>query len=77
MALIRYGDITKHVLVFPSTCLSLFAFWGKEYKKVSVGFIFLTIPKFGKRKSWISELISGKAIPMFSGDHVMPKTPGT
>ena len=29
----RYGDLTKHVLVFPSTCLSPYAFPGMEYKK--------------------------------------------
>ena len=33
MALIRYGDMTKHGLVFPSTCLSPYAFPGMEYKK--------------------------------------------
>ena len=49
----------------------------RNIKKISVGFIFLTIPKLGKRKSCISELISVKAIPMFSGDHVMPKMPKT
>ena len=46
-------------------------------KKTSAGFIFLTIPRLGKRQSYIFELISVKAIPMFSGDHLMPKTPGS
>ena len=77
MALIRYGDMTKHGLVFPPTCLSAYAFSGMEYKKTSVGFIFLTIPRLGKRQSCIFELISVKAIPMFCGDHLMPKTPGS
>ena len=77
MALIRYGDMTKHGLVFLPTCLSAYAFSGMEYKKTSVGFIFLTIPRLGKRQCCIFELISVKAIPMFSGDHLMPKTPGS
>ena len=60
MALIRYGDMTKHVLIFPSMCLSLYAFPGMEYKNTSVGFIYLTIPRVGKSQSCISELISVK-----------------
>ena len=53
-------------------------FLGMEYKKKTyVGFIFLTIPRLGKRQSCIFEIISVKAIPMFSGDHLMPKTPGS
>ena len=69
--------MTKHGLVFPSTCLSVYAFSEMEYKKTYVGFIFLTIPRLGKRQSCIFELISVKAIPMFSGVHLMPKTPGS
>ena len=52
MALIMYGDMTEHVLFFPSMCLSPYAFPGMEYQKeTSVGFIFLTIPMLGKRQS--------------------------
>ena len=57
-----------------SECVCLFR---KEYKKTAVGFIFLTIPRLGKRQSCIFELISVKAIAMFCGDHLMPKTPGS
>ena len=41
MALIGYGDMIKHVIVFPTTCLSLYAFPGIDYQETSVGFIFL------------------------------------
>ena len=60
MTLIRYGDMTKHVLVFPSICLSPYGFLGMEYQKTYVGFIFLTIPRLGKIQSGIFELISVK-----------------
>ena len=60
MALIGYGDMTKHVIVFPTTCLSPFAFPGIDYQETSAGFIFLNIPRLGKRQSCVSELISVK-----------------
>ena len=53
MALIRYGDMTKNVLVFSvnvseSVCLS-----GKGIeKKKTVCFIFLNIPRLGKIQSF-------------------------
>ena len=57
------------VNVSESVCLSRNRIWKK-----SVGFIFLTIPRLGKRRSCISELISVKVYT--SGDHLLPKTPG-
>ena len=50
MSLLRCQDMTDNFLSFESTSLSLYAFSGMEYKETSVGFIFLNIPRLGKRQ---------------------------
>ena len=60
MSLIKQKDMNENFLVFASMSLSLYVFSGMEYQETSVGFMFLNIPKLGKRKSCVSEHISVK-----------------
>ena len=56
--LIRSRDMTKNVLFVLSMSLSPYVFPGTGYQETYVGFLFLNIPRLGKRHSCISELIS-------------------
>ena len=60
MALIKHRDMTENVLVFASTSFSPYILPGMEHQETSGGFIYLNIPRLGKRPSCISELSSVK-----------------
>ena len=60
MSLIKHKDMNENFLVFASISLSPYVFPGMENQETSVSFIFLNIPKLGKRQSCVSEHISVK-----------------